>query len=663
MIELNYGAVPTSRTDTLARVLDCGDDNTGCISAICEPQLTIHEPMDFGSSVGILPCKDCSGYANYLSPKSPDGKAGWFCSFCNAFNETGVTPESGFYVKRLGSVNDLDPSRTVVIVDLNSEFENDISILKSLEFGTPLSLALVTIEDGSVSIHCSDFSRVIIDAESSKANSKLMKLDFNWFIVKYGLASSKFYMDNETFASKLTQLQFVNNPKSKKRCKRNTALAIFLASCLKPSRSIALIFGPCTVGPGKVISMTRKNHIRQHRNIEGGQDLKYWKEARNFYKGMSSSADFVQCSMFICSLDQIGMWEMEPCLAEVIQYESLSDTNFKYDWETFINNKSEYGITELKIKTSKRLLVNGVYGPVVAMNNSDSNVSDTPKGCAGSATYAYKGPKTDSPSILISLSVDTSRTADAALMEMPDKFCLQVEIYYRHKSKYYVAVDTKFIPSVNLPGSNSLTENFHWQVMVGSIMKRIAFEVLFKDKIYDYNMRRWILEIVKLVKSLNTIHIPNLNPLIKMTYFLQRSTLLQKRNTSPDEWIIYHWLILNYPLSHIFKMVKPDAYSKSGPVEFTSDIVKYNEPLLIDGGNFLVVRDTLAGDDRFEDLREAAIAEYHNEKRFPKPWYRETKPGSSQDRFVVAKLGLLSDHTLFTDDITLDQYVATFYKK
>lgn len=659
MFELNYGAVPTSRTDCLARVLDCGDDNRGSISAICEPDLTIDGNSSLASSENYTNCKICGGFANFLC--SRDSRAGWFCSFCNAYNELGNIPLSSSYLKHLGTAAVPTHSKFAIIIDLNCEFEENLDALKMLQFGSVQSLALITIEDGSVTIH-TDGSHITVDAESSSCISHLKKLDTEWFIAKYGLLVRKIWTDQISFGAKLAEL-LCQRTRSKKRCRRNTALAIFLAQCLNPSQSIAFVFGPCTVAPGKVISMDRKNHIRQHRNIEEDKDVKYWKPSREFYNKMSKSLKFAPCTVFVASMDQVGIWEMRSCLNNFIQYESFNDRNFIYDWQAYIQGKGCYEITRIVIKTSNKLLLNGIFGPVSSLKDKDTHVSDTPKGFGGSGTFRYKGPSSNLPSILISLSVDTSRSAAEALQEMPDKFSFQMECYYKHLNQEYVSVETKFIPSTTLPGEHLLTQNFHWDIMAGSIMKKISFAVLFQGKFYDYDLRWWTLEIVKLLKSLNAIDVPGIKSLQEVTYFMQRSTLLRKRNTSPDEWIVYHWTILYSPLSHIFKMVRPQVYSTTGLIQNTTDILNYAEPLLVDGGNVLVVRDTSVGDSRVDSLKAAADTIYHDGSRFPKPWYRETKPGASQDRFVIARLGLTAEHSLHSDDLTLDKYMALFKSK
>ncbi|CDO93189.1 unnamed protein product [Kluyveromyces dobzhanskii CBS 2104] len=659
MIELNYGAVPTSRTDSLARLLDCGDDNRGSISAICESDLTIHDELALQQSVNYTACENCGGFVNYLC--SRDFRKGWFCSFCNSYNESGDIPSSLSYSKQLGIASSGTNSKAVVIIDLNCEFAEDLKALKRLQFSDVDSWALITIGNGTVTVH-SDQQSITIDAESSSMLSHLKKFDTEWFNDKYRLSNQNIWTDQTTFRAKVHTLLPQQNNK-KKRCKRNVALAIFLASCLKPQRSIGFVFGPGTVAPAKVISLDKKNHIRQHRNIEEGKDLKYWKNAIDFYRKMSESGSFVPCSLFIASMDQAGVWEMKPCLNNVVQYESFDDFNFEYDWLSYIGKQGCYVISQISLKCSSKLLVNGIFGPVSATKSYDTNVSDTPKGFGGSATFRYKGPNSSLPSLVVSLCIDTARNTADALQEMPDKFSFQTEIYYKYKNREFVAVETKFIPSTALPGDHSLTRNFHWDIMAGSIMKRISFEILFKNKFYDYNLSWWTLEMIKLLKQLQAIQIPNLEPLKVLTYFIQRSSLLQKRNTSPDQWIIYHWTILNSPLKHIFKMVKPEVRSKTMFIENTTSILNYVEPLIVDGGNFLVVRDTSPGHNTYDDLKKTAGAIFHDETRFPKPWYRETKPGDSQDRYAIARLGLISNHALRTDDLTLDQYMALFKPK
>lgn len=351
MLELNYRTVPTSRTDTLARVLDCGSDNHGSLYGIYEPNLKVDEQC-----LNLEPYYKCDQCKSSINVHSASGTrfemhGGWFCSFCNHYNQVGEVPKADSFLVDAGYAS--GQPRTVVIIDINTTFPEDLEVLKEIDYCELGSLCLITIQDGSVIVRGGK-ENTIVKADSNKVNNHLKKFDSLWFVNTFRLMQDNIWINSEQFQHAVKSLNISVSP-SKKRCGRHTALAFFVASCLSPRQVIAFIMGPSTMAPGKVISIDRKNHIRQHRNIEEGKDMKYWKDSKTFYLNLSKYSNFVNITMFISSLDQVGVWEMLPCLKEVIQYESFADFNFRNDWETFVRTRASYNILDIDVFTSNKL--------------------------------------------------------------------------------------------------------------------------------------------------------------------------------------------------------------------------------------------------------------------------------------------------------------------
>lgn len=82
-------------------------------------------------------------------------------------------------------------------------------------------------------------------------------------------------------------------------------------SLLAGSRLVLFAGGACTVGPGRVVGLSREEHIRVHTDIERGRpSAQLTGPAREFYEDVAERMLERGCCLdvFACSLDQIGLW-------------------------------------------------------------------------------------------------------------------------------------------------------------------------------------------------------------------------------------------------------------------------------------------------------------------------------------------------------------------
>lgn len=83
-------------------------------------------------------------------------------------------------------------------------------------------------------------------------------------------------------------------PKEMHREARATGSAFVLAASLlrylcpgEPGRIMAFLGGPCTIGPGAVLSTDLAEKMRQHENFEKDSGLKYYNKAKLFYEKLA----------------------------------------------------------------------------------------------------------------------------------------------------------------------------------------------------------------------------------------------------------------------------------------------------------------------------------------------------------------------------------------
>jgi protein transport protein SEC23 len=103
-----------------------------------------------------------------------------------------------------------------------------------------------------------------------------------------------------------------------KRPLRASGVALSVAASLMklafpnhPARILAFLNGPCTEGPGQVVSVERKEVIRAHSDIQKGQ-APFWDKACKYYRQLAETlvADNISCDICAAALDQCGIAEM-----------------------------------------------------------------------------------------------------------------------------------------------------------------------------------------------------------------------------------------------------------------------------------------------------------------------------------------------------------------
>ena len=94
-----------------------------------------------------------------------------------------------------------------------------------------------------------------------------------------------------------------------------TAAAAVASATVKMGKILLFTGGPCTRGPGAVISTDKADMMRFHRDIIEG-DTPYYAAAFNFYNMLEPRLTAANASLdvFAQSLDQVGVMEMRRCI-------------------------------------------------------------------------------------------------------------------------------------------------------------------------------------------------------------------------------------------------------------------------------------------------------------------------------------------------------------
>ena len=183
--------------------------------------------------------------------------------------------------------------------------------------------------------------------------------------------------------------------------------------------------GPCTSGPGAIVSRLKTEDIRSHADL-GRNAEPLHKPACEFYAGLSkrhnvgdkakkastqagASAAAISShvvDVFACSLDQVGVLEMvqlvEATGGHLVLGDSFGQSVFKESlrrvFRTYEPDVPEDGGkmqmafgASLEVLTSREFKVSGAIGPVTSLGKKGPNVSDLEVGRGGTNAWSLGG--------------------------------------------------------------------------------------------------------------------------------------------------------------------------------------------------------------------------------------------------------------------------------
>ena len=95
------------------------------------------------------------------------------------------------------------------------------------------------------------------------------------------------------------------------------------------ARVMLFTAGPCTVGPGQMVSRDKEEAMRSHSDLEKeSANTKYSKKAQKHYAAVAKRAVAAGhvVDIFACALDQVGLMEMRPLLERTGGYTVMSES-------------------------------------------------------------------------------------------------------------------------------------------------------------------------------------------------------------------------------------------------------------------------------------------------------------------------------------------------
>ncbi|CAO1630818.1 unnamed protein product [Parajaminaea phylloscopi] len=500
---------------------------------------------------------------------------------------------------------------------------------------------------------------------------------------------------------------------SDKRAQRCTGTAVGVAVGLLETtfpntgaRIMLFSGGPCSEGPGNVVSTELRERIRSHHDIDK-DNVKFYKRALKYYDALAkrSAHNGHAIDIFAGCLDQVGLLEMKALSNATNGHMVLADSFqmgiFKQSFQKIFakdeNGDLQMGFNAtLDVQTTKELKVSGLIGHVVSTNKKSGCVSETEIGIGG--TSAWK---------LCSL---TPRTALATYFEVVTpagtplqpgaRGLVQFVTHYQHANGSYrlrVTTIARTFASEATGGTQAIAGSFD-QEAAAVLMARIA---VFKAEIDDSpDVLRWLDRmLIRLCQrfadyrkddptSFRLQEGFSIYP--QFMFHLRRSQFLQVFNNSPDETAYYRHVLNVEDVNNSLIMIQPTLMSYGlesppQPVLLDSVSIRPDVVLLLDTFfHVLIFHGTTIkewrnagyqeqeGYENFKEVLENPKADATEllGDRFPIPRYIVCDQGGSQARFLLSKLNPSTTHmsggvygsspagaAIFTDDVSLQVFL------
>lgn len=646
----------------------------------------------------------------------------WVCQFCKTTNNISkdFDPKmniDSFTTEVYSKHHTIKSEKSIFIIDCITDPKNLTSIKNLLFKYLPIGkFSLITIEkNGFVNLHLSNNKSVSLSIENSKIEQNCKSFNTDYFVTHYlntyNNHDNIWYSSKSSFLKTIKTLQpsssSVNPNDIKRREKRATGLAIFLASVIamndrnlgSDSKNlnhsnydiISFISGPCTIGPGKVISADIKNLIRSHDQLDSNKNNKYYAKALKFYEKINdlSLKLTISYDFFIASLDQIGLLEWKFLLSSTCkQFDSFanedikpniginSNTDFELSWDAYCKLRNDF---QIELSSLKILNTSNVNLKNMSMTNTklilQQKLPMTVEGSNHSieSKFKFNRPLVLNPyNFIIPFELEFTNDKIATI---------QFQLHYYHGKQNYIKNLT-----INLKKSekDNWKKKFVSEIETIFLLKKFSQQVLFQFQYNVTSINEYLINVLNYYNDGNNKGVLKEDDL-KMFYQLQRSSLLIKRNVSPDEHILLANFIHNNNSIQCFRIMNPLILNldelnykddneesslldkmKIGPLE--GNLMNSKENLLIDGGNFIELR--INKEENKKEINEKLLKFFksiaytliNSVERFPKPRLVISYPNQSQDRYFKTKLIPMNEdecRLLNTQDQSFDQFLKT----
>lgn len=494
------------------------------------------------------------------------------------------------------------------------------------------------------------------------------------------------------------------------RASRCTGVALSVASgllgaCLPGTgaRIITLVGGPCTEGPGSIISKDLSDPVRSHKDLDKDA-APYFKKAVKFYDGLAKQlvSQGHVLDVFASALDQVGVAEMKVAIEKtgglVVLSESFGHSVFKDSFKrVFEEGEQSLGLCfngTLEINCSKDIKIQGIIGPCTSLEKKGPAVADTVVGEGNTTEWKMCGlDKSTCLTVFFDLSAsDRSNTPGAVNPQLYLQFLTRYQNTDGQMMLRVTTVTRAWIETA--VSTEELVQGFDQETAAVVMARKTSLKMESEE---SFDATRWLdRTLIRLCSKFGDYRKDDpssftLNPCFSLfpqfLFNLRRSQFVQVFNNSPDETAYFRMLLNRENVTNAAVMIQPSlmAYSFNSvprPVLLDVASIAADQILLLDSYFSIVIFHgmTIAQwrnmgyqnqpeHAAFSQLLQAphADAQIIIQERFPVPRLVVCDQHGSQARFLLAKLNPSATYNnahemaagsdiIFTDDVSLQVF-------
>ncbi|XP_010908064.2 protein transport protein SEC23 E [Elaeis guineensis] len=494
------------------------------------------------------------------------------------------------------------------------------------------------------------------------------------------------------------------------RARRCTGVALsvaagLLGACMPGTgaRIIALVGGPCTEGPGMIVSKDLSEPVRSHKDLDKDA-APHFHKAVKFYDNLAKQLvnQGHVLDLFASALDQVGVAEMKVAVERtgglVVLAESFGHPVFKDSFkQIFEDGEQSLGLSfngTLEINCSKDIKIQGVIGPCTSLEKKGALCADTVVGQGNTTSWRMCGLDR-STCLTVFFDISPSERSSQPGIPNPQLYIQFLTNYQNPEGQMRLRVTT--ITRRWVDGSantEELVEGFDQETAAVVLARYISLKMEMEE---EFDATRWLdRSLIRLCSRFGdyrkddpasfTLH-PNFSIFPQFMFNLRRSQFVQVFNNSPDETAYFRMLLNRESITNSVVMIQPSLLSysfNSPPAPALLDVasISADRILLLDAYFSVVIFHgmTIAQwrnmgyqnqpeHQAFAQLLQAPQddAQMIIRDRFPVPRLVICDQHGSQARFLLAKLNPSATYNsahevapgsdvIFTDDVSLQVF-------
>ncbi|OIV97471.1 hypothetical protein TanjilG_10995 [Lupinus angustifolius] len=475
------------------------------------------------------------------------------------------------------------------------------------------------------------------------------------------------------------------------------------------ARIITLVGGPCTEGPGTIVSKDLSDPVRSHKDLDKDA-APYFKKAVKFYESLAKQlvSQGHVLDIFASALDQVGVAEMKVAVERtgglVVLSESFGHSVFKDSFKRIFED-GEQSLSlcfngMLEINCSKEVKIQGIIGPCTSLEKKGPSVADTVIGEGNTTAWKMCGlDKSTCLTVMFDLSSsDRSNTPGAVNPQLYLQFLTSYQGPDGQSVLRVTTVTRRWVDSS--VSSEELIQGFD-QETAAVVMARYASLKMETEETFDAT--RWLDRfLIRLCSKFGDYRKDDpssftLNPSFSLfpqfMFNLRRSQFFQVFNNSPDETAYFRMLLNRENISNAAVMIQPSLISysfNSPPAPALLDVasIAADRILLLDSyfsvvifhGMTIAQWRNLGYQNQPEHQAFAQLLQAPHDDvqmivrdRFPVPRLVVCDQHGSQARFLLAKLNPSATYNnthemtagsdvIFTDDVSLQVFFEHLQK-